>query len=69
MDLLIVADLFVVGLELALAGAYLLSRGLLTAYPALARRAGTYWNGNLHLAVGLAGDRIDGRFGFMYLAR
>jgi hypothetical protein len=68
MDLLIVADLFVVGLALDLAGAFLLSRGLLAAYPTLTRRAGTYWNGNPHVAVGLAEDRIDGRFGVTYLA-
>lgn len=67
MEMLSVTDLFAVGLALDLVGAYLLSRGLLASYPTLALRAGTYWDGNPHVAADLAEDRVDGRFGVAYL--
>jgi hypothetical protein len=67
MDVFTVADLFVVGIALDLVGAYLHSRGLLASHPILALRATSYWDGNPHTAVGLAEDRVDGRFGVRYL--
>jgi hypothetical protein len=67
-DVFTVADLFVVGLALDLVGAYLLARGLLASHPVLAIRATSYWDGNPTVAVGLAEDRADGRFGVAYLA-
>jgi hypothetical protein len=67
MDVFTVADLFVVGVVLDLVGAYLLSRGLLASHSTLALRAGTYYDSNPHAAVGFAEDRVDGRFGVIYL--
>jgi LPXTG-motif cell wall-anchored protein len=68
MDVFTVADLFVVGLAFDLVGAYLLSRGLLASHHSLAVHATSYWGGNPTVAVGLAEDRVDGRFGLLYLA-
>jgi hypothetical protein len=67
LELFTVADLFVVGVVLDLMGAYLLSLGLLASHSTLALRTGTYFDSNPHMAVGLAEDRIDGRFGVVYL--
>jgi hypothetical protein len=67
MCLLSLTDLFVVGLSLDLAGAYLLGRGLLQSPHDLARRAGSFLGQNPSDAVAATRDKVDAVFGLCSL--
>jgi hypothetical protein len=62
-----VEDLFVAGLGFDIAGAYLVSRGLLAPGPKIAQKATTYWGGSPHTMVAAAEDRVAGVFGLCSL--
>ncbi len=66
-DLLSVDDLFVVGLGLEIAGAFILGRGLLNSPQDMMRLSGTYFTANPASQVRQAQDRVDGQFGLLAL--
>jgi hypothetical protein len=58
-----VEDLFVVGISCDIAGAYLVSRGLISSPVQIARRTVALWGGNRRTAIEQAEDRVRGQFG------
>jgi hypothetical protein len=58
-----ITDLFVAGLGLDIAGAWLLSSGLIASWRDLSLRTGSYWGGNPHAAMSAVEDRIRGSIG------
>lgn len=67
MELLAVQDLFVVGLGLDIAGAYLVARGLLASNLEIALRAAGYWGSSPPTAVTNAQNKVDGWIGLISL--
>jgi hypothetical protein len=63
MDVFTVADLFLIGLALDLAGAFILARGILGSPSIIVVASTSFWNSNPLLGVQGAEDRVDGRFG------
>ncbi len=60
-------DLFLAGIGLDVAGAYLLGRGLLTEPATILRKATPYWNFSAPVALAQAEDRVDAIAGIVVL--
>jgi len=62
-----VQTLFIVGLSVDIAGAYLVARGLLARPEDVRRQASTRVGSNPYVEFRLTEDKVDGRFGLVYL--
>ncbi|MHB1204444.1 MAG: hypothetical protein ACYCZX_02665 [Rhodospirillaceae bacterium] len=56
-----------IGLAFDIAGAIVLTLGLLMTDAEIGERSGTYWDENPHMAKALRGDRVKGAIGLALL--